>query len=224
MRSPALQRTVIRARLRMPVREVAEHAAVSAAASAREHLGPVVLASVSRDLAGDRSEALVRGVSRRAASRLLPGRGRGMPTEGCLPAFLPVLMLSCLPRSPGSGVPLSLRARANRRMSSSITLGPSAVVALGRGGLLAFEGFLPGCTRGRVARRRPGQRTASRPCRWADRPGVGKTTVTPTQLPGAASYGARQVTVSVTFGGKWQGIFGAIWPGPARAVITDRYL
>jgi hypothetical protein len=34
------------------VREVAEHAA----ASAREH-GPVVLASVSRDLAGDRSEA-----------------------------------------------------------------------------------------------------------------------------------------------------------------------
>ena len=47
MRSPALQRTVIRARLRRPVREVAEHAAISAAASAREHLGPVVLASVS---------------------------------------------------------------------------------------------------------------------------------------------------------------------------------
>ena len=45
MHSPALQRTVIRARLRMPVREVAEHAA----ASAREH-GPVVLASVSEGL------------------------------------------------------------------------------------------------------------------------------------------------------------------------------
>ena len=35
----------------MPVREVAEHAAVSVAASAHEHLGPAVLTSVSRDLA-----------------------------------------------------------------------------------------------------------------------------------------------------------------------------
>jgi hypothetical protein len=53
VRSAALQRTMIRARLRMLVREVAEHAAISAVAAARGHLGPVVLASVSRDLAGD---------------------------------------------------------------------------------------------------------------------------------------------------------------------------
>jgi hypothetical protein len=41
----------------MPVREVAEYAAVSAAVSACVHLGPVVLASVGRDLAGDPSQA-----------------------------------------------------------------------------------------------------------------------------------------------------------------------
>jgi hypothetical protein len=43
-------------------------------------------------------------------------------TEGCLPAFLPVLMLSFFAIA-GIGAPLSLRARANRSMSSSMTLG-----------------------------------------------------------------------------------------------------
>jgi len=52
---------------------------------------------------------------------------------------------------------------------------------------------------------------AFRPDMPASAPGVGKTTVTPTQPRRATPYGARQVTVSVTFGDRWPRIFGAIW-------------